>query len=118
MERRGFPRSARLRSSREIRELFRTGRRRRCGPLELVLGDSNEAGPRAAIVVPRHGHSAVERNRLRRRLSEIVRLCWLPLAGRQTPPPALIVRARREAYQAGFPELRERLRGCLDLPPC
>ena len=34
--------------------------------------------PRVGIVVPRHQHSAVDRNRLKRRLRELVRLELLP----------------------------------------
>jgi ribonuclease P protein component len=67
-----------------------------------------------AIVVPRHGRSAVERNRLKRRLREIVRLFWLPVA----PPSDLVIRARPEAYEIEFAELREGIVRCLGPQGC
>jgi ribonuclease P protein component len=46
--------------------------------------------------VPRHGQTAVARNRLRRRLRELGRRGVLPLVGSLD----LVVRARRDAYRA------------------
>lgn len=54
------------------------------------------------IVVPRYGHSAVDRNRLKRRLRELVRLQLLPLG----LPGDVVVWAQRQAYAATFAELR------------
>jgi ribonuclease P protein component len=65
-------------------------------PLEL---------PRIGIVVPRHHHTAVDRNRLKRRLRELVRLELLP-ALRGCPPIDLAIRARREAYSVPMDSLR------------
>lgn len=48
--------------------------------------------------MPRHRHSAVDRNRLKRRLRELVRTRLLPAA----PPADVVLRARREAYAATF----------------
>jgi ribonuclease P protein component len=55
--------------------------------------------------VPRHQHSAVDRNRLKRRLRELARVELLPSlrAGTATD---IAIRARREAYDAAFDELR------------
>jgi ribonuclease P protein component len=61
--------------------------------------------PRIGIVVPRHQQSAVDRNRLKRRLREIVRVELLP-ALRAAPPIDLAIRARREAYRANVEALR------------
>lgn len=60
------------------------------------------AFPRAGIIVPRHGHSAVERNRLKRRLREVIRTGLLPL------PAGLdvVVRAGPGAYDLSFAALR------------
>ena len=57
---------------------------------------------RVAIVVPKYGHTAVSRNRLKRRLRELTRQTVL---GRPTSCD-LLLRARREAYVATFDELR------------
>lgn len=113
-DRRLWPRAARLRRSGDIRAVFRTGRRRRCGSCDAFLLAPGTGRPRVAIVVPRHGRSAVARNRLKRRLREIVRLCWLPVA----PPSDLVIRARPEAYESEFAELREGIVRCLGLQGC
>lgn len=59
--------------------------------------------PRVGIVVPRHGQTAVLRNRLKRRLRELVRLRML----RELPAVDVVIRARREAYDAAFATLRD-----------
>lgn len=61
--------------------------------------------PRIGIVVPRHQQSAVNRNRLKRRLRELVRLELLPVLV-QRPPTDVAIRARREAYTADYAALR------------
>jgi ribonuclease P protein component len=108
-----YPRARRLRRSREIRAVFRSGRRQRCGPIDLFLGADPDSR-RAAIVVPRHGHTAVARNRLKRRLREIVRLYWLPMASGGD----LVVRARPGAYDSSFDELRTSMQACLERIRC
>lgn len=57
---------------------------------------------RVAIVVPKHGFSAVRRNRLKRQLRELTRLKVLPSSARRD----VLLRARREAYAASFDQLR------------
>jgi ribonuclease P protein component len=61
---------------------------------------------RAGIVVPRYSHGAVERNRVKRRLREIVRLDMLRLLRGMD----LIVRALPSAYVATYADLREQCR--------
>jgi ribonuclease P protein component len=58
--------------------------------------------PRIGIIVPRHKHSAVDRNRLRRRLRELVRLQLLPKVIRGDA----LIRAKAEAYDISFADLR------------
>jgi len=55
--------------------------------------------------VPRHQHNAVDRNRLKRRLRELVRLTLLPQLGTLTAVDVAI-RARREAYLASMESLQ------------
>ena len=50
------------------------------------------------MIVPRHGHSAVDRNQLKRRIREIVRVQLL----RHLPPVDLVIRARPSAYELSF----------------
>lgn len=109
-DRRVFPRANRLRASRDIRRVLRAGRRQRRGPIEAYLDSSRSGPPRVAIIVPRHGHTAVERNRLKRLLWEIIRVQWLP----EARDADLVVRARAEAYGQRFAELRARLIECLE----
>jgi ribonuclease P protein component len=63
--------------------------------------------------VPRYSHSAVDRNRVKRRLREIVRLDVLP----SLPNVDVVVRALPSAYVAEFAELREQcVRACGRIP--
>jgi len=59
--------------------------------------------------VPRYSHSAVDRNRVKRRLREVVRLDVLP----SLPNIDLVVRALPSAYGAAMEELRAQfVRAC------
>jgi len=53
-------------------------------------------------VVPKYGHTSVERNKLKRRLRELARRQLLTVAASCD----VLVRARREAYQAPFDRLQ------------
>jgi ribonuclease P protein component len=57
--------------------------------------------PRVGIVVPKHRHKVVARNRVKRRLRELVRISLLPTLGRID----LLIRAKPEAYASTFGEL-------------
>lgn len=54
-------------------------------------------------MVPKYGYTAVRRNKLKRRLRELARQTLLPRA----ISCDLLLRARREAYDASFDRLRE-----------
>ena len=73
--------------------------------LDLAWRPSPLDHPRMAIVVPRFQFTAVARNRLRRRLKEILRR--YPVAS--LPVVDLVVRAKRTAYAAPFAQLRSEL---------
>ena len=100
-----FPRAARIHDGREIRTLLRTGKRCRIGPIDVYVVPA-KARPRFGLIVPRHGRTAVERNRLRRRLREIARRDWLPAAWKRERPLDVLVRTRKEAYDPSYEELR------------
>jgi ribonuclease P protein component len=53
------------------------------------------------FVVPKFKHTAVQRNQLKRRLRELVRLRLL----RAIPPVDVVIRTRRETYSVGFEDL-------------
>ncbi len=57
------------------------------------------------MIVPRHGHSAVDRNQLKRRVREIVRVQLLP----HLPAIDLVIRARATAYDLQFETLATEL---------
>ena len=58
------------------------------------------------MIVPRFKHSAVERNRLKRRLREIIRTSLLPSLNVSVD---LVVRAMPSAYEASFETLHAQL---------
>lgn len=88
-----------------MRLVLREGKRIRLEHLELRIVASLLHHPRIGFVVPKHGHSIVERNQLKRRLREIVRLHVL----QRIPSVDVIVRARPEAYSASFASLEREL---------
>jgi len=73
--------------------------------LDLAWRSNGAGHPRMGIIVPRFQFTAVARNRLRRRLREILRRDALA----SLPAVDLVVRAKRSAYSAGFSALRAEL---------
>jgi ribonuclease P protein component len=71
------------------------------------------AHSRVGVVVPRHRHSAVDRNRLKRRLRELVRVELLPALS-DRPSSDIAIRARRESYAAEFAALRADIASVLE----
>ena len=84
---------------------WREGRRIRTTHLDIAWRTNRYARPRAAIIVPRYQFTAVARNRIRRRLREILRRGVLATF----PPVDIVVRAKRVTYQASFAALRAEL---------
>ena len=74
--------------------------------VEARVAASPLSHPRVGIVVPRYGRTAVLRNRVKRRLREIVRTAWLPSL---TAPADIVIRALPTAYGISFPVLREQM---------
>jgi ribonuclease P protein component len=64
------------------------------------------------VIVPKYQHTAVERNRLKRRLRELVRLELLP-ALRDGQALDIAIRAQAVAYAARLGELRTGVRTLL-----
>lgn len=65
--------------------------------------ESESGFVRVAIVVPKWGFTAVRRNKLKRRLRELTRAHLFA----QKASSDVVLRARREAYDATFDDLRE-----------
>jgi ribonuclease P protein component len=107
-----FPRARRLTRPAELDAVRQGGRRVRTEHLDVrvlpgstpLVGDA-EPGVRVGVIVPRHKHSAVDRNRLKRRLRELVRTRLLPTL----PPCHVVIRARVEAYADSFEALARQL---------
>lgn len=66
--------------------------------------------PRVALVIPRHGHNIVDRNRLKRRLREAARLELLPRCWDGEARFDILIQARPEAYDADFTELTNEIK--------
>ena len=67
------------------------------------------AHPRVGVVVPKHRHNSVDRNKLKRRLREVLRLEVLPRLAEANADVDVLVRARREAYAASYEQLNDEL---------
>lgn len=65
--------------------------------------------PRLGVVVPKHRRNSVERNRLKRRLREILRRDILPRLAERDVRADILIRARKEAYLATFSQLQDQL---------
>lgn len=105
----GLPRTARITASGEIRTLFRRGKRKRTRHLDVFISTSPVAHSRLGIVVPKHKHNAVLRNRLKRRLRELGRTELLPRLDGAGNALDLMLRTRPEAYEASYEDLRAEL---------
>lgn len=102
---RSFPRAARIRNTRDILALLRHGRRCRAGPIDLYFRENSEGRPRVTVIVPKHGHSSVERNKLKRRIREIVRRDWLARRWTEGASTDLLVRTGRRAYDMSYADI-------------
>ncbi len=104
-----YPRGARIRRTADIRALLRRGKRRKTPNLDVFFRSSPASRSRLGLIVPKHGRTIVERNRLKRRLREIGRREILPRLEAEGRHLDILLRARRSAYDAGFTELRSEL---------
>lgn len=89
--------------------MFQQGKRSRTAHLDVFDSASPLAYPRIGVVVPKHRRNSVERNRLKRRLREVIRREVLPRLHAHDVKADILVRARKEAYLATFSQLRDEL---------
>ncbi|MGQ0640230.1 MAG: ribonuclease P protein component [Gemmatimonadaceae bacterium] len=94
---------SRLAQPRDIARVRLSGRRIRVPLLTVWITRGTKLQPRVAVLVALHGHSAVARNKLKRRLRHIMRSDILPVA---TEPFDAVVSARSSAYSASFDALK------------
>jgi ribonuclease P protein component len=109
-----LPQLFRIRSSNDIRALLERGKRKRTILVEVFFAPSPAGFSRLGLIVPKHGRRIVERNLLKRRLREIARRHVLPALHECGASVDLLVRARREAYEAGFEDLSDALRNATE----
>ena len=110
----GLPRSARIRHTDEIRALLERGKRKRTKLVDVFLAPSPVPFSRLGVIVPKHGRTIVERNGLKRRIREVGRRSVLPEAARRGFSVDVLVRARGEAYVAGFADLEGGIREAVE----
>lgn len=96
----------RLTHARDLERVRREGKRvLRTSTVDVRALASLLGAARVGIVVPRYRHTAVARNRVKRRLRELVRRELLAAL----PPADLVIRALPPAYDAAFDRLRRDL---------
>ena len=100
----GFPRKYSIRTSSEIKRVIENGIQFKAGSLKIHLLQTHSKWPnRSAFSVPRYGRTIVARNRLRRRLQELVRLYPIQSRGCLT-----VVRVSPTCYENTFRELEKK----------
>lgn len=77
--------------------------------MDVFFAASPASVPRFGVVVPKHRHRIVDRNRVKRRLREIGRIHVLPLVRATGAAMDVLVRARPDAYRADYGTLRDEL---------
>ncbi|HET9066281.1 MAG TPA: ribonuclease P protein component [Gemmatimonadales bacterium] len=93
----------------DLQRISRTGRRSRQPHLDIrwVTNDLDHA--RLGLIVPRHGQTAVTRNRLQRRLREL----WRREIQGHLPSIDVVIRTGPASYTATFAALRADLEAWL-----
>lgn len=91
--------------------MLRRGKRSRTSHLDVFDSPSPLPFGRVGLIVPRYKRTVVQRNRLKRRLREIARRELLPRLDAAGRARDVLVRARREAYDASFAELSGQIMG-------
>ena len=102
-DRRTFPKSARLRDGRDFARVREGGKVAQGRLLRVALFcPSSEGEPKAGVITSKRVGGAVVRNKVRRRLRELIRLT------RQDFPPGslIVVIAKSSAAGAAFEDLR------------
>ncbi|MEX2325513.1 MAG: ribonuclease P protein component [Gemmatimonadaceae bacterium] len=93
----------------ELQRVRQTGRRWRTEHLDVRATASPLSFARSGLVVPKHGKTSAERNKLKRRLRELVRTRILAPSGIRGVD--LVIRALPSAYAASFAELEQQVAG-------
>jgi ribonuclease P protein component len=109
-----FPVDRRIHRGAEIREILARGKRERTRLMDVFFAASPVSHSRFGLIVPKHGHRIVDRNRLRRRLREIARRELLPELRERGMRMDVLVRTHRKAYAASYVELSRTLNSAME----
>ena len=102
-----YPRQKRITRRSEFGIISKRGRRVRALDLDVRYLASPLKFLRVGIIVPRHGHSAVDRNLVKRRLRELVRRELIPgIAGVD-----VVLRCRPSVYGRSYDDLKQQIGG-------
>jgi ribonuclease P protein component len=96
-----LPRGQRIRQPEEFRRVLARGRKASDLLLSIAAAPHDGEGPRFGFSISKRVGKAVERNRLKRRLGEVLRKAGL------TGPVCMVVTARPAASEASFQDLQE-----------
>lgn len=108
-EGRRLPRERRIAHDADIRDILRRGKRSGTAHLDVFDSPSPVPHPRVGVIVPKHRHSIVERNLVKRRIREVLRQEVMPRLTECGVNASVLVRAKREAYGAAYGDLRDEL---------
>jgi ribonuclease P protein component len=102
-----FPKSKRLLKHSDFQRVYQSGRRQFTGNMTVfyLRREGGEAGaaPRVGFTVGRVLGEAVERNRIKRRLREAVRLSWAECEG----PVDVVLNPRKSVLSLAFADLKD-----------
>lgn len=107
-----FPKANRIRTQEEFRRLYQKARRRDTGALRVLVLPNQFARIRLGLSVSRKVGNAVKRNRVKRRLREIVRKrqsAWLAALQDSTLGLDLVIQAKPQASRSTFPDLESQI---------
>jgi len=110
-----FPKSKRLLKHSDFQRVYQNGRRQFTGNMTVFYlrrdGDAPGTAPRVGFTVGRVLGGAVERNRIKRRLREAVRLSWSECEG----PVDVVLNPRKSTLALAFSDLKDEVRRGLRL---
>ena len=99
-----LPREARLTNRTDFESVKKEGKWIRGDSFDLIAAANRYERMRLGIIVPLYSHSVAERNRLKRRVREVMRRLVLPRAAGSYD---IVVKARRSAYALDYGGIRE-----------
>jgi ribonuclease P protein component len=110
--RRPYPRSMRLLRHADFERVYQQGRRHFAAHMTVFyLRRQAGSGARVGYTVSRALGGAVDRNRMKRRLREAVRLSWQGM----NEPFDIVINPKKTLLQAEFPELMKEVERALEV---